>query len=118
MSESGTESRGTTATAVEERLRAALAARAHRVGPADLRPLPAPPGPARARRTLVRRTVTGLLVLAAVAALVFFAARGGQPRPVQPARTPHPSTGTPSPAPSPPVPSPVTPEPSPSTHRS
>ncbi|MEU3522413.1 hypothetical protein AB0E62_00800 [Streptomyces sp. NPDC038707] len=94
------------ATPVEERLRAALAARAHAVGPADLRPLAPPAGPVRSRRTPVRRAVVGALVLAAVAALVFLTpafltARDEHPAPVPPAHSPHPPTGTPSPTPSP-----------------
>ncbi|MEU6591536.1 hypothetical protein ABZ923_20325 [Streptomyces sp. NPDC046881] len=109
MNESGT---GTTATPVEERLRAALAARADAVGPADLRPLRPPAGAARPRRVLVRRAVVGVLALAAVAALVFFTTRGGPSHPAEPARIPRPSTGTPSPAPSPVRPSTAQPSPS------
>ncbi|KOV93633.1 MULTISPECIES: hypothetical protein [unclassified Streptomyces] len=117
MNESGTRS---TATPVEERLRAALAARADSVGPADLRPLRPPAGAVRPRRVLVRRAVAGVLALAAVAALVFFTTRGGPSHPAGPARSPRPPTGTPSSVPSP-VPSPVRPstaQPSPSApHR-
>ncbi|MGW7522083.1 hypothetical protein [Streptomyces sp. NPDC054783] len=109
MTESGT---GTVPAPVEERLRAALAARAHSVGPCDLRPLRPPTAVVRPRRVLLRRTVVGALALAAVAALVFFAVRGGQSRPTEPARLPRPATGTPSPVPSAVTPS--TAEPSPS----
>ncbi|WP_225825736.1 hypothetical protein [Streptomyces naphthomycinicus] len=109
MNDPGT---GTTATPVEERLRAALAARAHSVGPADLRPLRPPAGSGRFRRVLVRRTVVGALVLAAVAALVFFTVRDGGTRPAEPARSPHPPTGTPSPVPAPVTPSASQPSPS------
>ncbi|MFE9360068.1 hypothetical protein [Streptomyces olivaceoviridis] len=112
MNESGT---GSTATPVEERLRAALAARAHLVGPADLRPLRPPTGPLRSRRVLVRRAVAGVLVLAAVAALVFLSVRRGPARPVEPARSPHPPISTPTPVPSPVRPS--TPQPSPSARQ-
>ncbi|MFH9084969.1 hypothetical protein [Streptomyces sp. NPDC017673] len=112
MNESGT---GTTATPVEERLRAALAARALSVGPADLRPLPPPTGPVRSRRVLVRRAVAGVLVLAAVAALVFLSVRREPARPAEPARSPHPPIGTPTPVPSPVSPS--TAEPSPSARQ-
>ncbi|MFF7356735.1 MULTISPECIES: hypothetical protein [Streptomyces] len=108
MNESGT---GTAWTPVEERLRSALAARAHSVGPADLRPL-RPPTAARSRRVLLRRAVVGALVLAAVAALVFFTVRDGTSRPAEPARVPRPTIGTPSPVPSTVTPS--TAEPSPS----
>ncbi|MFF8726670.1 hypothetical protein ACF073_09280 [Streptomyces sp. NPDC015171] len=110
MNESGT---GSTATQVEERLRAALAARAHSVGPADLRPLRPPAGPVRSRRVLVRRAVVGVLALAAVAALVFFTVRGGSPRPAEPARPPHLPTGSPSPVPSAATPTAARPTPSP-----
>ncbi|AKN74078.1 hypothetical protein QR97_34045 [Streptomyces sp. PBH53] len=111
MNESGT---GITATPVEERLRAALAARADSVGPADLRPLRPPAGAVRSRRVLVRRVVAGVLVLAAAAVLVFFSVRGGPPapRPAEPARSPHPPTGSPSPVPSPVSPSAARPSPS------
>ncbi|MFI2759051.1 hypothetical protein ACH5A3_09280 [Streptomyces echinatus] len=109
MNEPGT---GTTATPVEERLRAALAARAHSVGPADLRPLRPPSRPARIRSVPVRRAVVGVLALAAVAALVFFALRGGESRPAGPARSPHPPIGTPSPVPSAVSPSAARPTPS------
>ncbi|MFF3920292.1 hypothetical protein ACFYZB_44165 [Streptomyces sp. NPDC001852] len=108
MNESGT---GTAQTPVEDRLRAALAARAHSVGPADLRPL-RPPTAVVLPRRLLRRVVVGALALAAVAALVFFTVRGGRPYPTEPARPPHPTTGTPSPVPSAVTPS--TAEPSPS----
>ncbi|MGW0209249.1 hypothetical protein ACWDZ8_26785 [Streptomyces sp. NPDC003233] len=117
MNESGT---GTAYTPVEERLRAALAARAHSVGPADLRPLRVPTAVRRPRRGLPRRTVVGALALAALAALVFFTVRGGQSRPTEPARPPHPATGTPSPVPSPASPSTATPStagPSPSARQ-
>ncbi|MQY34064.1 hypothetical protein SRB17_20300 [Streptomyces sp. RB17] len=109
MNESGT---GTAQAPVEERLRAALAARAHSVRPADLRPLRPPRAMVRPRRVLLRRTVVGALALAAVAALVFFTVRAGHSRPTEPARPPHPTTGTPTPVPSPVRPS--TAEPSPS----
>ncbi|KMS92490.1 MULTISPECIES: hypothetical protein [Streptomyces] len=109
MNESGT---GTTATPVEERLRAALAARAHSVGPADLRPLRPPTRPVRSRRVLVRRAVAGVLVLAAVAALVFLSVRGEPARPAEPARSPRPPIGTPTPVPSPVSPSTTQPSPS------
>ncbi|MGW2032767.1 MULTISPECIES: hypothetical protein [Streptomyces] len=113
MNESGT---GTTATPVEERLRAALAARAQRVGPADLRPLRPPSGPVRFRRVPVRRAVAGVLVLAAVVALVFLTVRHEPARPVGPARSPHPPAGTPT-APVPSPVSPSTPQPSPSARQ-
>ncbi|GAA3136659.1 hypothetical protein GCM10010521_23550 [Streptomyces rameus] len=103
---------GTAAEPVEQRLRAALAARAHAVGPADLRPPRPPAGPVRSRRVVARRTVAGLLALAAVAALVFFTMRGGASRPAEPARPAHPRTGTPSPAPSTVTPSTAQPSPS------
>lgn len=109
MNESGT---GTAQTPVEERLRAALAARAQSVAPGDLRPLRPPAAAVRPGRVLLRRVVVGALALAAVAALVFFTVRGGQSRPTEPARSPHPTTGTPSPVPSAVTPS--TAEPSPS----
>ncbi|MEU6776846.1 hypothetical protein [Streptomyces sp. NPDC046759] len=109
MNESGTR---TAPTPVEERLRAALAARAHCVGPADLRPLRPPTEVARPRRVLLRRAAVGALALAAVAALVFFTVRGGQSRPTAPARPAHPAAVTPSPVPRPVTPS--TAEPSPS----
>ncbi|MEV5879095.1 hypothetical protein AB0L75_33730 [Streptomyces sp. NPDC052101] len=109
MNGSGT---GIDHTLVEERLRAALAARAHSVGPADLRPL-RPPTAVRPRLVASRRTVVGLLALAALAALVFFTVRGGPSHPAEPARSPHPPTSTPSPVPS--AASPTTAEPSPST---
>ncbi|MEV5148039.1 hypothetical protein AB0L14_27490 [Streptomyces sp. NPDC052727] len=109
MNESGT---GTTAKPVEERLRAALAARAHSVGPADLRPLRPPTGPVRSRRVLVRRAVAGVLVLAAVAALVFLSVHREPARPAEPARSPHPPTGTPAPVPRPVNPSTTQPSPS------
>ncbi|MFF5013213.1 hypothetical protein [Streptomyces sp. NPDC001165] len=108
MNESGT---GTAPKPVEERLRAALAARAQSVGPADLRPLRPPTGAVRPRRVLVRRVAVGLLALAAVAALVFFTVRGGPPHPAEPARSPRPSIGTPSPDPSPVHPSRAEPTP-------
>ncbi|PKW11522.1 hypothetical protein SAMN05428944_1256 [Streptomyces sp. 1222.5] len=111
MNESGTGSAG---TRVEERLRAALAARAESVGPADLRPL-APPPRARSTRVLLRRAAVGILALAAVAALVFFTVRGGPDRPAEPARPPRPpgpAVGTPSPVPSSAAPSAVRPSPS------
>ncbi|MFF8996753.1 hypothetical protein [Streptomyces achromogenes] len=114
MNEYGTRSG---ASSVEERLRAALAARAHAVGPAGLRPLSPPAGPVRSRRTPVRRAVVGGMALAAVAALVFltlfFTTRDGRPAHAPPARSPHPSAGTPSPAPGPATPSPVTRTPTP-----
>ncbi|GHE06586.1 hypothetical protein [Streptomyces alanosinicus] len=87
---------------LEERLRAALAARAQSVGPGDLRPLRPPTDAVRPRRLVLRRVVVGVLALAAMAALVFFSVRGGAPsRPAEPARPPRPATGTPSPVPSP-----------------
>ncbi|KUM99872.1 hypothetical protein AQI95_37250 [Streptomyces yokosukanensis] len=85
---------------LEERLRAALAARAHSVGPADLRPLRPPTEAARPRRLVLRRAVVGVLALAAVAALVFFTVRGRPDRPAEPARPPRPTIGTPTPVPS------------------
>ncbi|MEU9989347.1 hypothetical protein AB0E10_21640 [Streptomyces sp. NPDC048045] len=106
MNASGTGS-GAAPTQVEERLRAALAARAQSVGPADLRPLPPPTAALRPRRVTARRVVVSLLALAAVAALVFFTVHGGPARPAEPARSPQPphspgpATGTPSPVPSP-----------------
>ncbi|MEV6112618.1 hypothetical protein AB0L59_08830 [Streptomyces sp. NPDC052109] len=109
MNESGT---GTARPPVEERLRAALAARARSVGPADLRPLRPPTAVLRPRRVLVRRAVAGAVALAAVAALVFFAVRGGPSHPTEPARRPHPTTLTPSPVPSAVTPSAAEPSPS------
>ncbi|MEU7559748.1 hypothetical protein [Streptomyces eurythermus] len=119
MNEYGTRSG---AAPVEERLRAALAARAHAVGPADLRPLSPPAAPVRSRRTRVRRMVVGGMTLAAVAALVFltlalFTTREGHPAPAPPARSPHPRTATPSPAPSPATPSPAPSTPTPRAAR-
>ncbi|GHI03605.1 hypothetical protein AQI88_35715 [Streptomyces cellostaticus] len=111
MNTSGT---GTAPTPVEERLRAALAARAQSVGPADLRPLHPPAGSARPRRAHLRRVAVGLLALAAVAALVFFVTlRSAPARPAEPAHSPRPTTSTPSPVPSPIHP--TTAEPSPSS---
>ncbi|MEU1707506.1 hypothetical protein ABZ478_19105 [Streptomyces sp. NPDC005706] len=102
---------GTAPTRVEERLRAALAARAQSVGPADLRP-PRPPSAATRSRPLpVRRIAAGLLALAAVAALVFLTVRDDRPRPAEPARSPRPTTGTPSPVPTTAPPSPAPPSP-------
>ncbi|MFI9802928.1 hypothetical protein ACIHEJ_00865 [Streptomyces sp. NPDC052301] len=98
--------------AVEERLRAALAARADSVGPAELRPLRPPAGAVRSRRVALRRVVVGVSALAAVAALVFFAVRGGPAHPAEPARSPRPTTGTPSPVPSAVTPSSAEPSPS------
>ncbi|MFG2602661.1 hypothetical protein ACGFT2_03705 [Streptomyces sp. NPDC048514] len=112
MNESGT---GTASALVEERLRAALAARARSVGPADLRPLRPPVAQARPGRVRLRLAVVGVLALAAVAALVFFTVRDAHPGPSGPARPPRPTTGTPSPAPSPP--GPLTAQPSPSARR-
>ncbi|MFG2357195.1 hypothetical protein [Streptomyces sp. NPDC048521] len=109
MNESGT---AIGSTPVEERLRAALAARAHSVGPADLRPLRPPAEAVRPRRVLLRRAVVGVLALAAVAALVFFTVRDGQARPTGPAHSPRPTIGTPSPVPSPARPSASEPYPS------
>ncbi|ARP68811.1 hypothetical protein LK07_02420 [Streptomyces pluripotens] len=108
MNESGT---STTATPVEERLRAALAARAHSVSPATLRPLRPPTGAVLTRRILLHRTVVGVLVLAAVAALVFFTVRDGPTRPTEPARPPRPTPASRSPVPSPLVPSAPAPSP-------
>ncbi|MEU1466195.1 hypothetical protein ABZ467_37395 [Streptomyces sp. NPDC005727] len=103
---------GTAPTRVEERLRAALAARAQSVGPADLRP-PRPPSAATRSRPLpVRRIAAGLLALAAVAALVFLTVRDDRPRPAEPARSPRPTTGTPTPVPTTAPPSPARPSPS------
>ncbi|WP_269856010.1 hypothetical protein [Streptomyces sp. RPT161] len=99
---------------IEERLRAALAARAHSVGPGDLRPLRPPTTTVPPRRLVLRRALLGALALAAVAALVFLTVRGGQSRPTEPANPSRPTIGTPSPA----VPSPVSPstaEPAPIT---
>ncbi|WKE68155.1 hypothetical protein [Streptomyces sp. WP-1] len=102
---------------VEERLRAALAARANAVGPADLRPLRSPTGALKSYRLPLRGTVVGLLALAAVAALVLFTLHGGGTRPAPPAHHPRPTVGTPSPVPSSasptPVASPSAPEPDP-----
>ncbi|MGW2645590.1 hypothetical protein ACWC2T_11880 [Streptomyces sp. NPDC001393] len=109
MNESGT---GTAQTSVEERLRAALAARAHSVGPADLRPLRPPTAGMLPRRLLLRRVVVGALALAAVAALVFFTVRGGRSHPTEPARPPHPTSDSPTPVPSPVTPTAVEPSPS------
>ncbi|OLZ74414.1 hypothetical protein AV521_01805 [Streptomyces sp. IMTB 2501] len=109
MSGGGT---GVDRTLVEERLRASLDARARSVGAADLRPLRPPTDAVRPRRVALRRAVVGVLALAAVAALVFFAVRGGPSRPAEPARPPHPTISTPSPVPT--TESPSTAEPSPS----
>ncbi|MFC9280733.1 hypothetical protein [Streptomyces collinus] len=104
---------GTGTAAVEERLRAALAARAQSVGPADLRPLRPPAATGRPRAVVLRRTAASLLALAAVAALVFLAVRGGPDRPAEPAHRPRPpATGTPTPAPSPVHPTTAQPSPS------
>ncbi|WP_333776364.1 hypothetical protein [Streptomyces sp. IBSBF 3136] len=119
MSTSGT---GTGPAPVEERLRAALAARALSVGPADLRPLRPPSATGRPRPAVLRRTAVGLLALAAAAALVFLAVRGGPDRPAEPAHRPRPTTGTPttgnpttgSPSPVPSPARPTTSRPSPS----
>ncbi|MEU5537320.1 hypothetical protein [Streptomyces sp. NPDC020362] len=108
MNASGT---GTAPTGVEERLRAALAARAQSVGPADLRPLRPPTAALRPRRVTVRRVAVGLLALAAVAALVFFTVHDGPARPAEPAHSPGPTIGTPSPVPSPVRPSTAEPTP-------
>ncbi|MFD5792021.1 hypothetical protein ACFWIO_00485 [Streptomyces diastatochromogenes] len=109
MNEYGT---GTVPTPVEERLRAALAARAQSVGPADLRPLRPPTGNVRTGR-LVRRVAVGLLTLAAVAALVFFTVvRGGPDHPAEPAHSPRSTTDTPSAVPSPVRPTTAEPTPS------
>ncbi|MBV2356690.1 hypothetical protein KUM39_20315 [Streptomyces sp. J2-1] len=81
---------------VEERLRAALAARAESVRPADLRPLRPPTGGPALRPVLVRRVALGLLALAAAAALVFLGVRGAPSHPAEPARPGHP-TPTPTP---------------------
>jgi len=103
---------GTAPTPVEERLRAALAARAQSVGPAGLRP-PRPPSAAtHPRRLPVRRIAVGLLALAAVVALVFLTGRDDRPRPAEPARSPRPATGAPTPAPTTVRPSPAQPSPS------
>ncbi|MEV6833332.1 hypothetical protein AB0N17_02165 [Streptomyces sp. NPDC051133] len=113
MNERGNESgTGTAPGGVEERLRAALAARADCVGPADLRPPRAPAGAVRSRRVALRRVAVGVLALAAVAALVFLAVRGGPAHPAEPARSPRPATGTPSPVPSAVTPSSAEPSPS------
>ncbi|OIK29490.1 hypothetical protein [Streptomyces malaysiense] len=92
---------------VEERLRAALAARANAVGPADLRPLRPPSGALRAHRLSLRGTVVGLLALAAVAALVLLTLRDSGTRPSEPARPPRPTFSTPSPVPGSASPTPV-----------
>ncbi|MEU6462847.1 hypothetical protein [Streptomyces sp. NPDC046976] len=92
---------------VEERLRAALAARANAVAPADLRPLRPPTEALKAHRLSLRGTVVGLLALAAVAALVLFGLHDGGSRPAPPAHQPRPTVGTPSPMPSSASPSPV-----------
>ncbi|MER6259173.1 hypothetical protein ACFV2Z_11060 [Streptomyces sp. NPDC059688] len=112
MNDSGT---GTAGTRVEERLRAALAARAESVHPADLRPFAPPSRTVRSTGVLLRRAAVGVLALAAVAALVFFTVRGGPDRPAEPARPPRPSgpaVGTPSPVPSSATPSAARPSPS------
>ncbi|MGN5381544.1 hypothetical protein ACQ4WX_43850 [Streptomyces lasalocidi] len=114
MNDSGS---GSAPGQVEERLRAALAARAHSVGPADLRPLRPPTVTVRPRRVPLRRGALGLLALAAVAALVFFTVHDSPSRPAEPAPPPHPTVEAPSSAaPSPTasntaVPSPSTPHP-------
>ncbi|MFJ9817671.1 hypothetical protein ACIRU3_20850 [Streptomyces sp. NPDC101151] len=110
MNESGT---GTVPTPVEKRLRAALAARAQSVGPADLRPLRPPTARVRPVRVHVRRAAVGLLALAAVAALVFFTMRSGPARPAEPAHPPRPTTSPPSAVPSPVHPSTAAPTPGP-----
>ncbi|MFH8336832.1 hypothetical protein [Streptomyces sp. AM6-12] len=91
---------------VEARLRAALAARANAVGPADLRPL-RPPADALKAPLLSRGAVWGLLALAAVAALVLFALHDTGTRPAEPAGPPRPTVHTPSPLPSSSSPTPV-----------
>ncbi|MFJ6215385.1 hypothetical protein ACIQGZ_18950 [Streptomyces sp. NPDC092296] len=100
-------------TAVEERLRAALRARADLVTAAELRPerLPAP-----AARPLerLRRPVLTLLAAAVVAAACWYAMAlpgRSRPMPAEPAGTP-PSHSAPAPtAPAPTVPAPVNPVP-------
>ena len=95
-------------TPVEERLRAALAARANTVGPADLRPQRPPSAAPHARRRLplppfplpLRGAVVSLLALAAVGALVFFTLHDTRTRPAEPAHSPRPTVTTPTPVPS------------------
>ncbi|MFH7340113.1 hypothetical protein [Streptomyces sp. KHY 26] len=82
---------------VEERLRAALSARADAVGPADLRPLRPPTAAPRTHRLPTRGTLAALLALAAVAALVFLTVHGTRTRPAEPARSPAPTVDAPSP---------------------
>ncbi|MER8057737.1 MULTISPECIES: hypothetical protein [unclassified Streptomyces] len=101
---------------VEERLRAALAARANAVGPSDLRPRRPPTDALGVRRPSLRGTVVGLLALAAVAALVLFALHDGGSRPAPPAHPPRPTAGTPSPVPSSASPTPVASPSAPAPH--
>ncbi|WP_445284395.1 hypothetical protein [Streptomyces sp. DSM 118148] len=112
MNDSAPGGTGTAAAPVEERLRAALAARARCVGPADLRPPRPPSAAARSRRPPLRRVTIGLLALAAVAALVFLTVRNEQPRPTAPARSPRPTSGTATPPPTTVPPEPARPSPS------
>ncbi|MGW5329341.1 hypothetical protein [Streptomyces sp. NPDC004014] len=113
MNDSAPGGTGTASAPVEERLRAALAARARSVGPADLRPARPPSAAARSRRPPLRRVTIGLLALAAVAALVFLTVRNEQPRPSAPARSPRPmTTGTATPPPTTVPPQPARPSPS------
>ncbi|MGW3265814.1 hypothetical protein [Streptomyces sp. NPDC001056] len=92
---------------VEERLRAALSARADAVGPADLRPRHPPTAAPRALRPSPRGTLAGLLALAAVAALLFLTVHGTRAHPAEPARSPAPTVSTPSPHPSSASPTPL-----------
>ncbi|TWV55531.1 hypothetical protein FRZ03_07445 [Streptomyces misionensis] len=91
---------------VEERLRAALAARANAVGPADLRPLRPPSAAPHPRRPALpplrlRGAAVGLLALAAVVALVLLTLHDTRTRPAEPARSPRPAVTTPVPVPVP-----------------
>lgn len=75
---------------VEERLRAALCARAGSVGLADLRPAVPPSASGAARAGFAaRRAALALFVLAAaVACVLFLVSRGEEDRPARPAGEP------------------------------
>ncbi|MCS0605828.1 hypothetical protein NX794_32180 [Streptomyces sp. LP11] len=109
MNDYGDSGTTTAPAGVEDRLRAALAARARSVGPSDLRPRRPPTGPPGPRLRL-RHAVAGVLALAAVVALVLLTAHKDTPRPTEPAHSPHPAVSTPPPA----RPSAASPTPNPS----
>jgi len=90
--------------AIEDRLREALAARAHTVEPGHLRPARPPATPTRWRLPL-RRTAIVLLGLAAAVAFALFTVTNDSPdSPVRPAVTPsHSASPSPSPAPASPA---------------